>query len=135
MNQMMRNLFELQALEFEETVKPNTEELIKELRAKVPAPVLAHYQRLCDSGKKGVALLKNHTCAACHMSVPVGVVLSLKRGTDVCLCGNCGRYLYLPEEPAPAADAAAEAPRITAKAAAKGPRLVTKRAPRLVAVH
>ena len=134
MNQMMRNLFELQALEFEETVKPNTEELVKELRAQIPAPVLAHYQRLCDSGKKGVALLRNQNCTACHMSVPVGVVLSLKRGTDVCLCGNCGRYLYLPEEPAPAADAAAAIPRITAKAAAKGPRLVTKRAPRLVAV-
>jgi len=68
------------------------------------------------------------------MSVPVGVVLSLKRGTDVCLCGNCGRYLYLPEEPAPAADAV-ETPRLSAKAAAKGPRLVTKRTSRLVAVH
>ena len=100
MNQMMRNLFELQTLEFEPTPKPETQGLISEVRAKIPVPVLSHYDRLRKSGKKGVALLRNQTCAACHVQVPLGNVLSLKRGTDVCLCGNCGRYLYLPKEEA-----------------------------------
>ena len=49
------------------------------------------------SGKKGVAPLRNQTCAGCHIRVPVAVVFNLKHGEDVCLCENCGRYLYLPE--------------------------------------
>jgi predicted nucleic acid-binding Zn-ribbon protein len=128
MNQMMRNLFELQALEFEATVKPNTEELIRELREKIPAPVLSHYQRLCDSGKKGVALLRNQTCSACHVQVPLGVALNLKRGTDVCLCGNCGRYLYLPKEAVVPAEAVAPV------VPATKPKVVRKKAARQVAV-
>jgi len=34
----MRNLFELQALEFDTTVKPETEERITHLRSKIPKP-------------------------------------------------------------------------------------------------
>ncbi len=98
MNELMQNLFELQTLEFDETIHPKTKEAIAKIRAKIPKPVLAHYDRLGDRGKKGVALLNKHTCGACHMNVPVGVILDLKRSKDVCLCGSCGRYLYLPEE-------------------------------------
>jgi len=53
---------------------------------------------LADQGKKGVALLRNQTCSGCHMRVPLGMVLDVKHGQDVCLCDNCRRYLYLPEE-------------------------------------
>ena len=97
MNELMRNLIELQSLEFEETIRPDIEERILTLRAKIPKPILSHYDRLTDKGKKGVALLRNQTCSGCHMRVPVGVVLDLKHADDVCLCENCGRYLYLPE--------------------------------------
>ena len=102
MNELMQNLFELQTLEFEETIQPNAEEAIARLRAKIPKPILGHYDRLGDRGKKGVALLNQHTCSACHMNVPIGLILDLKRGKDVCLCGNCGRYLHLPDEKVPA---------------------------------
>jgi predicted nucleic acid-binding Zn-ribbon protein len=97
MNELMRILIELQSLEFEETIRPDIEERILELRAKIPAPILSHYDRLSDKGKKGVALLRNQTCSGCHMRVPVAVVLDLKHGDEVCLCESCGRYLYLPE--------------------------------------
>jgi len=113
----MRNLFELQALEFDTTVKPETEERITHLRAKIPKPILSHYDRLGDKGKKGVALLRNQTCTGCHMRVPLGVVMELKRGEDVRLCDNCQRYLYLPAEAAAARDEAAK--KIAAKSGHK----------------
>ena len=70
-------MFELQTLEFEETIQPNTEKRIASLRAKIPDPVLAHYDRLCARGKRGVALLHHQTCTGCHMRVPLGVVLEI----------------------------------------------------------
>jgi hypothetical protein len=98
MKEIMKNLFELQSLEFEVKIHPDNEERIAELRAKIPAPILAHYDRLADQGKKGVAVLRNQTCSGCHMRVPLGVVLDLKHCNDVCLCDHCRRYLYLREE-------------------------------------
>jgi predicted nucleic acid-binding Zn-ribbon protein len=98
MKEIMKYLFELQTLEFETTIHPDTEDRIAELRAKIPAPILAHYDRLGDQGKKGVAVLRNQTCSGCHMRVPVAVVLEVKHAQDVCLCDNCRRYLYLPAD-------------------------------------
>ena len=98
MKELMQKLFELQALEFDETIQPDTEARRAELRAKIPLPILGHYDRLCARGKKGVALLNHRTCSGCHMRVPVGVVLNLRHGADVELCDNCGRYLYLRED-------------------------------------
>ena len=78
-----------------------------ELRAKIPAPILGHYDRLLARGKKGVAIVSNQVCTGCHMSVPIGVITMLMRGEDIQLCDTCGRYLYLP---APVAVPAAEPP-------------------------
>jgi predicted nucleic acid-binding Zn-ribbon protein len=97
MKEIMENLFELQTLEFDETVRPATERRIAELRAKIPGPVLAHYDRLGDQGKKGVSVIRNQTCTGCHMRLPLAVVLEVRHAQDVCLCDNCRRYLYLPE--------------------------------------
>jgi len=75
--------------------------LIKGLRAEIPAPVLAHYDRLRSRGKKGVSVIRNNVCSGCHMGVAIGTIVTLKKGKDIQLCGSCGRYLYLPpEEPA-----------------------------------
>jgi predicted nucleic acid-binding Zn-ribbon protein len=98
MKELMRNLFELQTLEFHETVQPDTETRRTALRAKIPPPILDHYDRLRARGKKGVATLNHRTCSGCHMRVPVGVVMNLRHGADVELCDNCGRYLYLRED-------------------------------------
>jgi predicted nucleic acid-binding Zn-ribbon protein len=95
--ELIKMLFELQTLEFEETVRPDSEEHVTRLRAKIPKPILDHYDRLGDKGKKGVALLQHQTCAGCHMSVPLGTVLEIKRGQDIRCCENCGRYLLLRE--------------------------------------
>lgn len=97
MKEIMENLFELQSLEFDKTIRPKTQDRIAELRAKIPAPILAHYDRLADQGKKGVAVVRNQTCSGCHMRLPLGLVLDVRHAQDVCLCDNCRRYLYLPE--------------------------------------
>ena len=97
MNEIMQNLFELQSLEFDETFRPETDQCIAGLRAKIPAPVLTHYDRLCARGKKGVAFLHHQTCGGCHMHVTLGKLLELKHGDEVRTCDNCGRYLYLAE--------------------------------------
>jgi predicted nucleic acid-binding Zn-ribbon protein len=95
----INDLLKLQSLEFEAQAGPDMKKQIAELRAKIPAPILGHYDRLVARGKKGVAAVRNEVCTACHMRVPRGAVLTLMHGEDVQLCENCGRYLYLPEPP------------------------------------
>lgn len=98
MNKTIRNLFELQSLEFEDKISPEAQKRIDYLRARIPKPILAHYDRFCDRGKQGVAILRHQVCTSCHMQVPLATVLDAMRGDDVSLCGNCGRYLYFQEE-------------------------------------
>jgi hypothetical protein len=117
--EIMENLFELQKLEFDATIHPDTEDRINTLRAKIPAPILAHYDRLGDQGKKGVAVLRNQTCSGCHMRVPLASVMNVRHAEDVCLCDNCRRYLYLIEDTVPAGEPAAETPATAKPVAAK----------------
>ena len=103
MHAVMETLVRLQNLE----VGPNAESsaakaAAEKLRAQVPAQILGHYLRLCARGKKGLALVRNQVCAECHVSVPLGTVVTVMKGVDIQLCGNCGRYLYVePEGAAP----------------------------------
>jgi predicted nucleic acid-binding Zn-ribbon protein len=103
MKEMMQTLFELQSLEFDKTIQPNTEERIAELRTIIPKPILSHYDRLGDKGKKGVALLRHQTCTGCHMRVPLAVVMELRHDDEIRQCDNCQRYLCLEEDTAEAA--------------------------------
>ena len=117
MNEIIKILLQLQTLEFNGKAAPAQAKLAAELRAKVPPPVLAHYDRLVARGKKGVALIRNESvCTACHINVPRGVVVTLMNNTDLQLCGSCGRYLYLPE---PTATPEPTAPKKTPKPARK----------------
>lgn len=105
MNELLQNLLKLQAIEFEETTEKKAGTTIAELRGKIPPQVLGHYDRLVAQGKKGVTAIRGEVCASCHIRVPIGAITTLKRGEDIQLCGNCGRYLFLPDtaeaEPAP----------------------------------
>ena len=110
MNDSLQYLFELQTLEFEEMEQSNPEQRIAALRAKIPKPMLSHYDRFLTRGKKGLALVRNQVCTGCHMSVPLGVVVQLKHGGEVRLCDNCRRYLYLGKEVAATSPAATKIP-------------------------
>jgi len=96
MNAVLQNLLRLQAIEFS-SEKASESELVK-IRESVPAPILGHYDRLVARGKKGVAIVRNHTCTGCYMRQPIGKITILMRGDDIQLCDSCGRYLYLPSE-------------------------------------
>jgi hypothetical protein len=95
MDELIQNLLRLQTLEFGEARADNAAVLITELRGKIPAQMLGHYDRLRARGKKGLAAVTNQVCAGCHMRLPLGVIMTLKRGQDMQVCDNCGRYLYL----------------------------------------
>src|SRR5436190_13061514 len=113
MKGILQNLLILQGLEFGE--QPPNPSQAAELRAAIPPTMLGQYDRLRARGKKGIAVVRNQVCMNCRMQVPVAVVATLLRGTVTQVCGNCGRYLCLPEpEQAQAVD-----PVIAIKATAK----------------
>jgi hypothetical protein len=95
MMKLMEDLLALQDLQFRKG-KTGREAEVEALRKAIPEPILGHYDRLQVRGKKGVAMLRNGVCAECHMRVPIGTLVTLAHGQDVQLCGNCGRYLFLP---------------------------------------
>jgi predicted nucleic acid-binding Zn-ribbon protein len=97
MNELMPTLLTLQALEYNETTEKALGTKREDLRAKIPPPILGHYDRLIARGKKGVAVVRNQVCTGCHMRLPIGTINTLMQGTDVQLCDTCGRYLYLPD--------------------------------------
>jgi predicted nucleic acid-binding Zn-ribbon protein len=111
MNAVIENLFALQQLELANAAAPNHAEQIATVRAKIPEPILTHFDRLWTRGKNGVAVVRHGVCTECHLAVAVGVISALALGDDLQLCGNCGRYLYLPpDEPVLGAASAASDP-------------------------
>ena len=94
MNVLLQNLLKLQTLTFNQDT-PAGDGAKAELRAKIPAQILGHYDRLVARGKKGIAVVRGQVCTACHMRVPIGVITTLMNGDDIQLCESCGRYLYL----------------------------------------
>jgi len=99
MNELLKNLLRLQAIEFEETTEKKSGTTIAELRGKIPPQILGHYDRLVARGKKGVTAVRGENCSSCHIRVPIGAIMTLRRGEDIQLCENCGRYLFLTEIP------------------------------------
>lgn len=97
MNDLLTSLLKLQALEFDQSPAKGSEAQVAELRSKIPAQILAHYDRLVARGKKGVAVVRNQVCTGCHMRLPIGTINTLMQGNDIQVCDSCGRYLYLPD--------------------------------------
>jgi hypothetical protein len=102
MKNIIENLLKLQALESGATTGAGTERLLAELHAKIPAPILGHYDRLRARGKKGIAVIRNQVCSGCHVQVPRNTELTLMHGVDIQICESCGCYLCLPEHVNPA---------------------------------
>ncbi len=101
MKEIMEALLKLQEAQIRAELKPGEENsTTRKWRKEVPKPIQGHFDRLRARGKKGVAIIRNGTCNGCYMKVSLGVMVTLRNGTDIQLCGNCGRYLYLPEDEA-----------------------------------
>lgn len=100
MRKIVGYLIALQELQFDGHARAvSSQAAIENLRTGVPVPILAHYDRLVARGKKGVAIARNGVCGECHLRITVGKLAALSTGTDIQLCDNCGRYLYLEEAP------------------------------------
>jgi hypothetical protein len=115
MKNLLQNLVRLQSVQFNMDNTPNAAGALAELRAKIPAQILGHYDRLVARGKKGVAAVHGQVCSGCHMQVPLGVVMTLRHEDDLQICESCGRYLYLP----PAESTATVEPIVSPKPAKK----------------
>ena len=46
-------------------------------------------------GGRGVALVQGGTCQACRVAITSGALQRAKPGTELVLCPNCGRILYV----------------------------------------
>jgi len=98
MKELVQNLLKLQELEFADVSDSHRDATISKLRQKIPVPILDHYDRLTDQGKRGVAAVRHQVCMGCHMRIPIGAIITLMHDADIQMCGNCGRYLYLPAD-------------------------------------
>jgi hypothetical protein len=97
MKSVMENLFALQTLQIQTGPgQRNREAAMEAIRKTIPPVVLTHYDRLVAHGKKGVAIVRNGVCTECHLKVAIGALADLADASDIQLCGNCGRYLFLP---------------------------------------
>ena len=98
MRKIMDRLLALQKLQFAVRGRPAAARAeLEKLRAEVPLPLLAHYDRLVACGKRGVAIARDGVCSECHLRITAGKIIGLSAGIDIQVCDNCGRYLYLPE--------------------------------------
>jgi predicted nucleic acid-binding Zn-ribbon protein len=76
------------------------EALIESLRGSVPLHVLLQHDRLRARGRRSVAEARNGVCSGCHMNLPSGTMLEVKRESSLVKCDYCGRFLFLAKEEA-----------------------------------
>ena len=75
------------------------EDAINSVRAKLPEPIMGHFDRQKSRGKLGIAPVRGGVCGACHLKMPLGHVAELRhKQDDLALCDNCGTYIYLPPD-------------------------------------
>jgi predicted nucleic acid-binding Zn-ribbon protein len=79
-------------------VVPNRAERMAALRAQIPDSFLNAFDRFVAGKKKPVSIVHNGVCSECHLQIAAGTLGSLAFGQGVQQCGNCGRFLYLPED-------------------------------------
>jgi len=102
---VIERLLELQELESApKTSPPAQKKLTAEIRADIPAPILSHYDRLRQHGRRGVALVRHGVCGGCRMKLASGANAKLLRDDDICMCENCGSYLLAPAPAEPVAE-------------------------------
>jgi len=75
------------------------EDAINSVRAKLPEPIIGHFDRQKSRGKLGIAPVRGGVCGACHLKMPLGHAAGLRhKQDDLALCDNCGTYIYLPPD-------------------------------------
>jgi predicted nucleic acid-binding Zn-ribbon protein len=98
--ELVRLDMQLRSTGKETAERRQVEEAIHSVRAKLPEPILGHFDRQKSRGKLGIAAVRGGVCGACHLKMPIGHVAELrhKLQDDLALCDNCGTYIYLPPD-------------------------------------
>jgi hypothetical protein len=74
------------------------EQVRRETASKIPAPLLAQYQRLyAAQGGKVVVEARGESCSGCYMSIPPQVYVNVKKNESIISCPHCHRILYYKE--------------------------------------
>lgn len=76
----------------------DSEALIESLRANFPLNVLLQHDRLRARGRRSLAEVRNGVCSGCHMSLPSGTMLDVRRESALVKCDYCGRFLFLAKD-------------------------------------
>ncbi|HEV3203229.1 MAG TPA: C4-type zinc ribbon domain-containing protein [Gemmataceae bacterium] len=72
---------------------------VTEMEATLPADILPQYEwHMAAQGEDAMAVVHNRTCRSCYTEITAQNYNELKQEQFV-LCKNCGRILYLEEEP------------------------------------
>ena len=99
MKNVTDNLMALQELQWESSkAVPGCAEQLAALRAQIPGSFLSTFDRFVERKKKAVSVVRSGVCSECHLQIAVGILASLAFGQEVQQCGNCNRFLYLPED-------------------------------------
>lgn len=115
MNALVPLLQELNRLEISGSDDATTQQRKAALRDQVPAPVLAHYNRLVVNRVKPIAEVRHGVCSGCHLRL-ASWIKQAAHDDDLHVCENCGAYLVFPaEEAAPAPAPARTTRRRTAR--------------------
>ncbi len=107
MKTVVSSLYELQKVELlsEERFTDAT----SKIREQIPVEVLDVFDRFRERGRKAVAMVRHSVCGECHLRVPVGTLVDVMHG-EIQRCGNCGRFLYIPEDAALTVSTSSSAP-------------------------
>ena len=72
---------------------------IDAVRNLLPTSILSYHDALKASGRRSIAPVRNGVCGGCHLAVPRGTALDLRRSNgQLTVCNNCGVFIYLSEE-------------------------------------
>jgi predicted nucleic acid-binding Zn-ribbon protein len=94
MNPLIKSMLNLQRLQHGGAHTKEENKQIAELRVSLPAPVLAHIDRLLAHGRKGVAEVRHGVCGGCHLRLPASLSAPGLEHDDLQLCESCGAYLH-----------------------------------------
>jgi hypothetical protein len=104
--EILFELIELQKLELQQEGRKTRKrklnlsglpQRVQELRSKIPATVLAHYDYQRARGRLAVASANGYVCRSCFLALPLGSRPVLRAKQELYPCDYCGAYLYLDE--------------------------------------
>jgi hypothetical protein len=63
----------------------------------IDAVMLQRYAKIAARRRPAVAIAEMGTCLGCRVGLPPQLLIELRRGTGLIVCGNCQRILVLSE--------------------------------------